>query len=76
MHHNYQQLDLHMLIDLLAEETQKYTKAFISGYSPDVEKQKATIDALVGEINVRKQNSISENMAQSLNGKLIIVLNH
>jgi hypothetical protein len=68
MHHDYQQLDLQTLIDLLAEETQKYTKAFISGASTEVEKQRVIIDALVMEINNRKRNSFSENVAQSQEG--------
>lgn len=59
MHHNYQQIDLQTLIDLLAEETQKYTKAYISGNPRDVDQQKAIIDALVQEINIRKQRGVS-----------------
>jgi alpha-D-ribose 1-methylphosphonate 5-triphosphate synthase subunit PhnG len=55
MHKNFQQFDLQMLIDLLAEETEKYTKAFISGDQKKTAKQKAVIDALVEEINIRKR---------------------
>jgi hypothetical protein len=55
MYQNYQQLDLQTLIDLLAEETQKYTKAFISGNAKEVDQQRILIDALVEEINTRKR---------------------
>ncbi|WP_207515319.1 hypothetical protein [Longitalea luteola] len=55
MHQNYQQLELQTLIDLLAEETQKYTKAFISGNSKEADLQRVIIDALVEEINTRKR---------------------
>ena len=68
MDHNYQQLDLQTLIDLLAGETQKYTKAFVSGNSKEVEQQRVIIDDLVEEINIRKRGSIPGNMAQSLEG--------
>lgn len=57
MYQNYQQLELQTLIDLLAEETQKYTKAFISGNSKEVDQQRTIIDALVEEINTRKRES-------------------
>lgn len=61
MHHNYQQLDLQTLIDLLAEETEKYTKAFISGNLQDGTQHRATIDALVEEIHIRKRGAIIGN---------------
>jgi len=57
MAHNYRQLDLQTLIDLLAEETQNYTKAFVSGRLQDCDQHRATIDALVEEINIRKRGS-------------------
>jgi hypothetical protein len=55
MDQNFQQLHLQSLIDLLAEETEKYTKAFISGTLTESAFHKANIDALVTEINRRKQ---------------------
>lgn len=55
MQPDFQQLDLQTLIDLLAEETQKYTKAFISGNTKEVNQQRVIIDALVEEITIRKQ---------------------
>jgi hypothetical protein len=54
MHHNYQQLDLQTLIDLLAQETEKYTKAFVIGSLKESNQHRALINALVEEINVRK----------------------
>jgi|RhiMetdeSRZDD1v2_1073273.scaffolds.fasta_scaffold18748_6 hypothetical protein len=50
----YQQLDLQSLIELLAEETQLYTRAFIGGQTIEAAWHKATIDALVEEIKRRK----------------------
>jgi methyl coenzyme M reductase alpha subunit len=55
MPHNYQQLDLQTLIDLLAEETEKYTKVFVSGSSEENNQQRERINALVEEINIRKR---------------------
>ena len=55
MDHQHQQLYLQALIDLLAEETQKYTRASISGKVNDIAQHKAVIDALVVEIKRRKQ---------------------
>lgn len=61
MVHNYQQLDLQTLIDLLAEETEKYTKAFVSGSLKESAQHGATINALVEEINIRKRGHIANN---------------
>jgi hypothetical protein len=66
MHHNYQQLDLQTLIDLLAEETEKYTNAFVIGSLKESSQHRALINALVEEINVRKSGVIHHNA-----GKLI-----
>jgi hypothetical protein len=61
MYENFQQFDLQTLIDLLAEETEKYTKAFISGDLKNTAEQRIVVDALVGEINIRKRRSIADN---------------
>ena len=58
MDHNYQQLDFQTLIDLLAEETEKYTKAFISSKQGDIANHKAIIDAVISEITKRKQGDL------------------
>ena len=55
MNQTYQQLDLQALIDLLAEETERFTKAFISGNQGDIAHHKAIVDAVILEINKRKQ---------------------
>jgi hypothetical protein len=55
MDQNFQQLDLQVLIDLLAEETQQYTKAFISGNQAETDLRRIIIDALVAEVNRRKK---------------------
>jgi hypothetical protein len=57
MDHNYQQLDLQTLIDLLAEETEKYTKAFISGKQGDLAQHSTIVNAVIAEINKRKQEN-------------------
>lgn len=59
MAHNFQQLDLQTLIDLLAEETEKYTKAFVIGSLKESNQHGAIINALVEEINIRKRGHIS-----------------
>lgn len=55
MDQNFQQLDLPSLIDLLAEETEKYTKAFISGNLLEFAYHRAKMEALIAEIEQRKQ---------------------
>jgi hypothetical protein len=55
MDQNFQQLDLQSLIDLLAEETEKYTKAFISGNLLESAFHRAKMEALIAEIEQRKQ---------------------
>ncbi|OQP57719.1 hypothetical protein A3860_08800 [Niastella vici] len=62
MHQKYQHLDLQTLVDLLAEETQKYTKAFISGKPEEVKQQRIIIDFLVEEIKNRKQRTLSDGV--------------
>ncbi|MBO9204943.1 MULTISPECIES: hypothetical protein [Niastella] len=64
MHHNYQQLDLQTLIDLLAEETEKYTNAFIIGSLKESNQQRAIINALVEEINIRKNGAVVKDTDQ------------
>lgn len=61
MHENLQQFDFQALIDLLAEETEKYTKAFISGDQKKTAEHRVVLDALVSEINFRKCWSNSDN---------------
>jgi hypothetical protein len=60
MQPDFRRLELQVLIDLLAEETQKYTRAFISGNQQVTAIHKSTIDALVEEINLRKKSGSSE----------------
>jgi hypothetical protein len=58
MDQNFQQLDFPSLIDLLAEETKKYTKAFISGNLLESAYHRAKIDALIAEIVQRKPEAL------------------
>ena len=57
MDHNYQQLDLQTLFDLLAEETEKFTKTFISSKQGDLAQHKIIID-VISEIKRRKQENL------------------
>jgi len=59
MQPDFRPLELQTLIDLLAEETQKYTRAFTSGNHVVTAIHRSTIDALVEEINSRKKSSQS-----------------
>jgi hypothetical protein len=59
MQPDFRPFELQTLIDLLAEETQKYTRAFISGNLNVTAIHRSTIDALVEEINSRKKSSQS-----------------
>jgi hypothetical protein len=62
MDHNYQRLNLQGLIDLLAEETERYTKAFTSRNQGDIMYHNANIQALISKINKRKrEDSLSPN---------------
>ena len=61
MDHNYQQQDLQTLIDLLAAETEKYTKAFVIGSLKESNQQRAIINDLVEEINIRKRELVNGN---------------
>src|SRR5688572_16623761 len=55
---NYQQLDLYSLLDLLATETEKYTKAFTSGDLSGTENSRTKVNALITEIIQRKQKGL------------------
>ena len=57
MAQDFQQLDLQTLLDLLAEETEKFTKAFISGKQGDLAQHKIIID-VISEIKRRKQGHL------------------
>jgi hypothetical protein len=56
--HNYQQLDLQALIDLLATETQEYTRAFTRGIQDEIAVRKIVIEALITEIRRRKKEDV------------------
>jgi hypothetical protein len=58
MDYNFQQLDLQSLLDLLADETEKYTKAYVSGDLIGTAYFKTKVDALITEIYRRKQNGL------------------
>lgn len=56
--HDYQQLDLQALIDLLATETQEYTRAFTRGELEEVKVKRIVIEALIAEIRLRKKEDV------------------
>jgi hypothetical protein len=66
MQKGFQPADLQTLIDLLAEETQQYTRAFSSGNIQVASIHKSTIDALVEEINRRRNEKISGKVESDL----------
>jgi hypothetical protein len=51
----YQHLDLKSLLDLLAEETEKYRKAFISGDSSETAYYLTKVNNIIAEIYQRKE---------------------
>jgi hypothetical protein len=61
----YQQ-DVQALVDLLAEETEQYTRHFISGNIAEAADRKAVIDALIIEIRRRKSSSEVEDPSEQL----------
>jgi hypothetical protein len=66
MQNGFQPFDIQTLIDLLADETQKYTRAFISGNQQVASIHRSTIDALVEEINRRKKIGIPGKVESDL----------
>ena len=50
----FRQIDLQSLIDLLARETEKYTKACIANVPNMIAYHKTIVDALIVEITSRK----------------------
>ncbi|OQP49959.1 hypothetical protein [Niastella populi] len=54
MQPDFKAIELQTLIDLLADETQQYTRAFISGNQQIAAIHRSTIDSLVEEINRRR----------------------
>jgi hypothetical protein len=70
MDQNFQQLDFQSLIDLLAGETEKYTKAFISRNLLEAAYHRAKIDALIAEIGQRKPSGKYPPIDLELEGPL------
>ena len=56
--HEYQQLDLQALIDLLATETQEYTRAYAKGVQDEIAVRRIVMEALIAEINRRKKEDV------------------
>ena len=56
--HHYQHLDIQALIDLLATETQEYTKAFSRGDREETAVRRTVMDSLIPEIKARKKEDI------------------
>jgi hypothetical protein len=56
--HEYQQLDIQALIDLLANETQEYTRAYARGAQDEIAVKRIIMDALIAEIKRRKKEDV------------------
>lgn len=56
--HHHQQLDLQALIDLLAIETQEYTKALTRGVKEEIAMRRTVMESLIAEIKTRKKEDI------------------
>lgn len=56
--HHYQHLDVQALIDLLATETQEYTKAFSRGVQQEIAMRRTVMESLIAEIKARKKEEI------------------
>lgn len=54
----YQQLDLQALIDLLATETQEYTRAYTKGAQEEIAVKRISMEALIAEIKKRKKEAV------------------
>ena len=56
--HEYQQLDTQALIDLLAAETQEYTRAYSRGAQDEIAVRRIVMEALITEIKKRKKEDV------------------
>lgn len=56
--HHYQHLDVQALIDLLATETEEYTKAFAKGAQQEIAMRRTVMESLMAEIRARKKEDI------------------
>ena len=54
----YQQLDLQALVDLLATETQEYTRAFARGAQEEIAVKRIAMESLIAEIKKRKKEAV------------------
>lgn len=55
---HYRHLDLQALIDMLAIETQEYTKAFTRGVQEEIAMRRTVMESLIEEIKTRKKEDI------------------
>jgi hypothetical protein len=66
--HQYQQLDLQSLVDLLAIETQEYTRAFARGVQDEIAVRRIVMEALIAEIKLRKKEDVlPQNVTTAVN---------
>ena len=65
--HHYQHLDLQALIDLLAIETQEYTKATTRGVQQEIAMRRAVMESLIAEIKARKkEDNLPQNVLSAI----------
>ena len=62
----YQQLDLQALIDLLATETQEYTRAFTRGAQDEIAVKRIAMETLIAEIKKRKKEEVLPQNARKV----------
>ena len=55
---DYQQLDTQALVDLLATETQDYTRAFLRGAQDEIAVRRIVMEAIMAEIRKRKKEDV------------------
>ena len=65
MDDNYQQFDLQSLLDLLAVETERYTRVFTTGDHIETAFCRMKVNAIITEIHKRKDPFPPENKVQS-----------
>jgi lipid A disaccharide synthetase len=66
MDEHFWKLDFQALVDLLAEETQLYTQAFIGSRQSDIDRHKTIIKAIIAEIDSRRSNGLPPDLVATL----------
>jgi len=62
----YQHCDLVTLLDMLTEETRKYTRAIKEGLEEEIYRQSLTINMIIAEIRKRRKETKSSTGEEQL----------